>query len=148
MIIDYFTGGDMSALLDKEEELPESDVRFYLSEIVLAIEKLHEMGVIHRDIKPANILIDRDGHIAVVDYGLCKILSPRRQAVDWWSVGIVAFKMLTGVTPFQGPDLENQILYQTPNWPHVISQELKSLMEGLLNKEPWLYTQTLNTTEL
>jgi serine/threonine protein kinase len=69
----------MCSLLNDWHSLPESDVTFYLSEIVLAVEKLHEMGIIHQDMKPANILMDRDGHITVADYGLCEVLSAENE---------------------------------------------------------------------
>jgi serine/threonine protein kinase len=74
-ITDFFRGGDMAHLIYKGR-LPESDVRFYMSEIVLAIEKLHKMGVVHWDIKSENILIDCAGHVPVADYGICNIFSP------------------------------------------------------------------------
>jgi serine/threonine-protein kinase LATS1/2 len=45
--------------------------RFYIAELVLAVESVHKMGFIHRDIKPDNVLIDSDGHIKLTDFGLC-----------------------------------------------------------------------------
>ncbi len=45
--------------------------RFYIAELICAVESVHSMGFIHRDIKPDNILIDADGHIKLTDFGLC-----------------------------------------------------------------------------
>ena len=70
-IMDYIPGGDMMNLLMKLQIFEESLAQFYIAELVLAIESVHRMGFIHRDIKPDNILIDKDGHIKLTDFGLC-----------------------------------------------------------------------------
>ncbi|CAL1528930.1 unnamed protein product [Lymnaea stagnalis] len=70
-VMDYVPGGDLMGLLIRKEILEEHLAQFYIAELVLAIESVHRMGFIHRDIKPDNILIDKDGHIKLTDFGLC-----------------------------------------------------------------------------
>ncbi|XP_017769489.1 PREDICTED: serine/threonine-protein kinase Warts [Nicrophorus vespilloides] len=70
-VMDYIPGGDLMALLIKLGIFKESLARFYIAELTCAVESVHKMGFIHRDIKPDNILIDKDGHIKLTDFGLC-----------------------------------------------------------------------------
>ena len=70
-VMEYIPGGDMMGRLQKEGIFSVALARFYIAELVLAVESVHSMGFIHRDIKPDNILIDKDGHIKLTDFGLC-----------------------------------------------------------------------------
>lgn len=70
-VMDYIPGGDLMSLLIKMGIFSEPLARFYIAELTVAVESVHKMGFIHRDIKPDNILIDKDGHIKLTDFGLC-----------------------------------------------------------------------------
>ncbi|DAA20747.1 TPA: citron (rho-interacting, serine/threonine kinase 21) [Bos taurus] len=70
LVMEYQPGGDLLSLLNRyEDQLDENMIQFYLAELILAVHSVHQMGYVHRDIKPENILIDRTGHIKLVDFG-------------------------------------------------------------------------------
>ena len=73
LIMDYLPGGDLMSLLIKKDILTENESKFYIAEIILAVESIHKLDCIHRDIKPDNILIDKNGHIKLSDFGLAKV---------------------------------------------------------------------------
>lgn len=70
LVMEFLPGGDLMTMLIKYDTFSEDVTRFYMAECVLAIEAVHKLGFIHRDIKPDNILIDREGHIKLSDFGL------------------------------------------------------------------------------
>ncbi|KAI8333155.1 kinase-like protein [Chlamydoabsidia padenii] len=70
LIMEFLPGGDLMTMLIKYDTFSEPVTRFYIAEIVLALEAIHSLGYIHRDIKPDNILIDQAGHVKLSDFGL------------------------------------------------------------------------------
>lgn len=72
LVMDFLPGGDLMTLLMKKDILSEEESRFYIAETILSIESVHKVNFIHRDLKPDNILIDREGHVKLTDFGLCK----------------------------------------------------------------------------
>lgn len=70
MVMEFMKGGDLSNLLEESGCFEEDMARYYIAQMVLALEQLHKGGVIHRDLKPDNILINKWGHIRLTDFGL------------------------------------------------------------------------------
>ena len=70
--MEWIPGGDLLRLLIDKDIFSENETRFYVAELILAIEDMHKMNYIHRDIKPDNILIDSTGHLKLTDFGLSK----------------------------------------------------------------------------
>uniref|UniRef100_A0A7N6A9Z7 non-specific serine/threonine protein kinase n=1 Tax=Anabas testudineus TaxID=64144 RepID=A0A7N6A9Z7_ANATE len=149
--------------LSRERVFTEDRARFYGAEIVSALEYLHSRDVVYRDLKLENLMLDKDGHIKITDFGLCKegitpeatmktfcgtpeYLAPEvledndyGRAVDWWGLGVVMYEMMCGRLPFYNQDHERLfelILMEEIRFPRNLSPEAKSLLAGLLKKDP------------
>lgn len=162
-VMEYVNGGELFFHLSRERVFSEDRTRFYGTEITLAIEYLHQNGIVYRDLKLENLLLDNEGHIKLTDFGLCKeeitygattktfcgtpeYLAPEvledndyGRAVDWWGVGVVLYEMMCGRLPFYSRDHEvlfELILMEEVKFPGRISEIAKSLLQGLLIKIP------------
>ncbi len=70
--MEFLAGGDLMTLLMRKDILTEEESRFYIAETIMAIESVHALNYIHRDLKPDNVLLDKEGHVKLTDFGLCK----------------------------------------------------------------------------
>jgi len=73
LVLAFVNGGELFHHLQKEQRFDINRSRFYAAELLCALECLHGFNVIYRDLKPENILLDYSGHIALCDFGLCKL---------------------------------------------------------------------------
>ena len=68
--MEYVNGGDLFTLIRKAGHFSAQRTRFYTAQILLAMEHMHNNGIIYRDLKPENVLIDSEGHVKIIDFGL------------------------------------------------------------------------------
>lgn len=81
MVMEFMPGGDLVNLMSNEE-IPEDWARFFVAEMVLALDALHSRGYLHRDVKPDNLLIAADGHLKLADFGTCVKLNAVRHSLS------------------------------------------------------------------
>jgi len=162
-IMEYVNGGELFFHLEKEGLFTIERTRFYIAELVLALEYLHEKGVIYRDIKTENILLSADGHIVLTDFGLSKEMTPTSKtstlcgtpvylppemllkqeygkAVDFWSLGILMYEMLMGDVPFYHENVQKMfrriVQEDIVMPPDLAGTPAANLIDKLLKKNP------------
>ncbi|KAI3331942.1 serine/threonine-protein kinase sck1 [Xylariaceae sp. AK1471] len=165
LVTDYMSGGELFWHLQKEGRFDEKRAKFYIAELILAIQHLHQNDIVYRDLKPENILLDANGHIALCDFGLSKAnltkndttntfcgtteyLAPEvlldesgyTKMVDFWSLGVLVFEMCCGWSPFYAEDTQQMyknIAFGKVRFPRdTLSQEGRNFVKGLLNRNP------------
>ena len=163
LVLAFVNGGELFHHLQREQRFSEERSRFYSAELLLALEHLHDLDVVYRDLKPENILLDYTGHIALCDFGLCKLnmkdsdttntfcgtpeyLAPEilnghgyTKAIDWWTLGVLLYEMLAGLPPFydEVTDKMYQKILQDPLvFGPEIGEQARSILTGLLNRDP------------
>jgi len=162
-VMDFINGGELFHHLRREKKFSEDRTKFYTSEIVSAISYLHQRGIVYRDLKPENVLLGKEGHVVVTDFGLAKeglhesertstragtpeYLAPEvikgeqyTKSLDWWAVGILVYEMLTGSPPFYDRDIQKLFVKVTSaelKVPDVFSPEVADFLNKLLARDP------------
>jgi Protein kinase domain/Ankyrin repeats (3 copies) len=163
MVMDFCPNGDLGTQLAREKHFSEEKAKFYLIEVLLALQELHRHGIIFRDLKPENVVLDRDGHARLTDFGLSKegigdgqlaksfcgsvaYLAPEMlrksghsRSVDWYLLGVLLYEMLVGAPPYYSSNREqlfNNIQRGKLKIPSTISGEAKNLIKNLLQRDP------------
>ncbi|KAK6517143.1 hypothetical protein TWF506_007019 [Arthrobotrys conoides] len=165
LVTDYMSGGELFWHLQQEGRFSEERAKFYIAELILALEHLHNHDIVYRDLKPENILLDANGHIALCDFGLSKsnlsknettntfcgtteYLAPEvlldeqgyTKMVDFWSLGVLVFEMCCGWSPFFAEDTQQMyknIAFGKVRFPKdALSLEGRNFVKGLLNRNP------------
>ncbi len=159
----YCNGGELFFHLAKNRRFKEDYVRIYAAEIYIALKYLHEKNIIYRDLKPENIILDKTGHIKIIDFGLAKdntslnnltgsicgtneyippeVISGKKYSYnfDWWGFGVIIYELLYGFPPFvdnSKTTLFRKIKESEPNYEATrVSKEAKNLMQQLLKKD-------------
>jgi serum/glucocorticoid-regulated kinase 2 len=163
LVLAFVNGGELFHHLQREQKFNEERSRFYSAELLLALEHLHDLDVVYRDLKPENILLDYTGHIALCDFGLCKLnmkdndmtntfcgtpeyLAPEilngagyNRTIDWWTLGVLLYEMLVGLPPFYDEitdKMYEKILRDPLIFPDEVGSSARSILTGLLTRDP------------
>lgn len=165
IVSDFVDGSDLYTLWRQEKKLHNETVKLYSAELAITLDYLHKSGIIYRDLKLENILLDEEGHVKLVDFGLSKLVKPRERtrticgtlqymapeilsgetythAVDWWSLGVVMYILLVGKYPYpatQDHASQHKLVSAVEfNFPSDLSSGAVSIMQKLLQKDPSL----------
>uniref|UniRef100_G1KDN6 protein kinase C n=1 Tax=Anolis carolinensis TaxID=28377 RepID=G1KDN6_ANOCA len=154
-VMEYLNGGDLMFHIQICHKFDIGRARFYAAEIICGLQFLHSKGIIYRDLKLDNVLLDKEGHIKIADFGMCKenmfgssktstfcgtpdYIAPEillgqkyNTSVDWWSFGVLLYEMLIGQSPFHGQDEEElfqSIRMDSPFYPRWLDKDARDIL--------------------
>ena len=163
LVLELGQNGTLLDLIERRKSLSELEIKFYLRGILQGLKFIHDKNILHRDLKPANLVLTEKMEIKIADFGLAAYAPKTKRKrktfcgtpyfiapeiitkeghsfeVDYWSLGIVLYHMITGVCPFQSEipeEVYKMILkgvYEANNY---CSVELNEVITSLLQKEP------------
>jgi serine/threonine protein kinase len=163
LVMDLLPGGELFDHLSKEGKFTEERCRVFGAQVASALDHVHKNNIIYRDLKPENLVLDADGHVVLTDFGLAKqnmgennktytfcgtpeYVAPEilkgtghNKAVDWWSLGILLYEMLTGLPPFYNENVNEmyELILSAPlTFPDHVGPDARNLITELLNRDP------------
>lgn len=160
--MEFLEGRELRDILNDQKRLPIEQILDLAAQIARGLAYAHEHDVVHRDIKPSNIMVVRDGHVKITDFGIArmssasvrtqtgmvlgspKYMSPEQvlgkvidQRSDVFSLGVTLYEMLTGQVPFTGENI-NAIMYQTlnviPAPPSMLNPDVPDMLNFIVAK--------------
>ncbi|KAM6176479.1 cGMP-dependent protein kinase 2 isoform 1-T1 [Erethizon dorsatum] len=164
MLLEACLGGELWSILRDRGSFDESTSKFCVACVTEAFDYLHRLGIIYRDLKPENLILDAEGYLKLVDFGFAKKIGSGQKtwtfcgtpeyvapevilnkghdfSVDFWSLGILVYELLTGNPPFSGIDqmmTYNLILkgIEKMDFPRKITRRPEDLIRRLCRQNP------------
>lgn len=168
LVMPFIQGGDQQQHLKIKKSMnkrfSENDVKFYIAQIILALQVLHSKNIVYQDLKPENVLQHSNGYIKLTDFGAAKYVTqcknyknfigtanyvapevlvkePYTKQFDWWTLGVLTYELIYGNTPFHGKtnqDLFRHILMMKVVYPPAIpvTYDCLEFMKRCLMKNP------------
>ena len=166
LVMDLLSGGDLRYQLSKKKRFSEKETKFFISNIILALEYIHSKNIIHRDIKPENLVLELNGYLRVTDFGVAKInerdnsnetsgtpgyMAPEVILVqnhsfpsDFFALGVIGYEFMLGHRPYLGrtrKEIRQLIMYKQArinesDIPYSWSLESADFINKLLIRRP------------
>ena len=160
--MEFLEGRELRDIMNDGALLPVDQVLHTVAQVAQGLAYAHEHDIVHRDVKPSNIMVIRDGHVKITDFGIArmasssvrtqtgmvlgspKYMSPEQvmgkaidQRSDIFSLGVMLYEMLTGQAPFNGENV-NAIMYQTlnaiPPPPNMVNPAIPEMVNFIVAK--------------
>ena len=165
LVMDLLNGGDLRFHISRYRRFSEEQTRFFIANMVYALEYIHGNNVIHRDIKPENLVLDEKGYVRITDFGIAKENMPDNSSetsgtpgymapevmksknhsfpVDFFAIGVIGYEFMTGSRPYCGKnrkEIKEQMLSKAAvineeNIPQGWSQESADFINKLLERK-------------